>query len=325
MTELKTFLVALYDALSEAELEAFAHGQARMAELAEIESLPDDVSVPVYHATDMNVSLDVGLEIEETERGPEVYMTRPPPEDQSRMTFNVDVFDLIEREDVAGIDPEDVIEELPSQLPATTHRSRTSAHTTEEAPDNESSAEDENAGATTPGRSHQIEFAEPAEGDAEIAAEVAEQPVEAIDAIETSTADILESSGIDTIAELLRRTPGEVAETVEENDESVSRERVATWMRDAQAAVADASSRAQERPIEVIRGIGPAYGQRLREAGIETIADLPDNDPADVAEIVSTDDVTVTPRRTEHWIADAERRLAESEHDSSADDGAANG
>lgn len=302
MTELKTFLVALYDALSEAEIEAFAHAQARMAALAEAESLPADLEVPVYHATDMNISLDVGLEVDRTQTGTEVYITQPPPEDESRMTFTVDMFDLIETQDIADIDPEDVIRDLPS--PALSHRSHESEETgppgsrTGELHDEDPDENDEGP----PDNSSTSPY-----GSGGVTDRPSNQPVRSVDAIETSTAEILENSGIETVAELLTSSPEELAATVEDQPDS---DDAAALVRDAQAAATSASD--PGRPIESIDGIGPAYGQRLRENGIETVTDLPTHSPEAIAAIVSTDDVTVPTQRTRYWIEEAQDMIAES-------------
>ncbi|OYR54670.1 helix-hairpin-helix domain-containing protein [Halorubrum halodurans] len=50
-------------------------------------------------------------------------------------------------------------------------------------------------------------------------------------------------------------------------------------------------------PVERIKGIGPAYGERLGEIGIETVADLAAADPAEVAEGTS-----VGEKRAGKWI-----------------------
>jgi polyhydroxyalkanoate synthase len=49
-----------------------------------------------------------------------------------------------------------------------------------------------------------------------------------------------------------------------------------------------------------IDGIGPTYAERLREAGIETTADLADADAADIADAA---DVGLT--RAEDWRSQA--------------------
>ena len=50
-------------------------------------------------------------------------------------------------------------------------------------------------------------------------------------------------------------------------------------------------------PVDEIKGIGPAYAERLGEIGIETVADLVDADVADVAERT-----TVSEKRVNRWV-----------------------
>jgi polyhydroxyalkanoate synthase len=51
--------------------------------------------------------------------------------------------------------------------------------------------------------------------------------------------------------------------------------------------------------VASVSGIGPTYAERLEEAGIETVADLREHDPEDLAEIADT-----YPSRTEGWLDD---------------------
>lgn len=50
-------------------------------------------------------------------------------------------------------------------------------------------------------------------------------------------------------------------------------------------------------PVDVIKGIGPAYADRLAEAGVHTVADLRDGDAAELA--VATD---LSEKRISRWI-----------------------
>jgi polyhydroxyalkanoate synthase len=54
--------------------------------------------------------------------------------------------------------------------------------------------------------------------------------------------------------------------------------------------------------LETIDGIGPAYAERLRESGIETVADLREADPGTVA-----DAADVGPARVDSWIEQVDR------------------
>jgi len=49
--------------------------------------------------------------------------------------------------------------------------------------------------------------------------------------------------------------------------------------------------------VDAVEGIGPTYAERLAGAGIETVADLREHDPEELAEIADT-----SPGRTENWL-----------------------
>jgi len=66
---------------------------------------------------------------------------------------------------------------------------------------------------------------------------------------------------------------------------------------DAQAAATDGPDVTDERDLEEIDGIGPSYADRLRSAGIESVADLAAASAADVA-----DDADVPVSSLEGWI-----------------------
>jgi len=302
MTELKTFLVALYDALSEAETEAFVHGRDRLLDLVEGEQVPRDVSVPVYHATNMNVSLDVGLAVEQTEAGTEIYIT-DSSEDDSTLSFDAEVFDLIEEEDIETLDYDDIVSEYPGEFPGSSDVGESSGAGMEgdNMPDDngtgEESAEDEQEGKE-----------ESTDGERE--EEAGSRRVDTVEGIGRPAADILERSGIETVADLMGRTPEELREIVGEGEEeAVSPEEVNSWLRAAENAAEWVADRTLEQPVESIDGIGPTYGERLQDAGVGTLPDLARREPEEIAGVVSTDTHAVTPEQTAQWIEQAERRL----------------
>jgi polyhydroxyalkanoate synthase len=51
--------------------------------------------------------------------------------------------------------------------------------------------------------------------------------------------------------------------------------------------------------VETVAGIGPTYAERLREAGVETTADLIERDSSELAEITGAGD-----SRVEGWLAE---------------------
>jgi hypothetical protein len=105
MTELRHFLASLYDAVSEAEMQALVNGRQRLRRMVESGDFPDDLSLPVYHATDLSVTLDVGLEARETKRGIQLYVTEPSADDQTELGLDLEVYDFLQAGDLtAGID-----------------------------------------------------------------------------------------------------------------------------------------------------------------------------------------------------------------------------
>ena len=105
MTELRHFLASLYDAVSEAEMQALVNGRQRLRRMVESGDFSDDLSLPVYHATDLSVTLDVGLEARETKRGIQLYVTEPSADDQTELGLDLEVYDFLQAEDLtAGID-----------------------------------------------------------------------------------------------------------------------------------------------------------------------------------------------------------------------------
>lgn len=265
MTELKSFLLAVYDSLSEAEVQAFRHGQQRLAALAEQDAVPEDIAVPVYHARDMEVTLDTGLDVDRTDSGQRVYLTDPSAEDASRVTFTVDVFDFVEKSDLGDNLPDGVIDELP------------------------------------PGKQP------PSDLDEEHANAARNRPLRTIDAIDATIADILEHHGIETAVNLLQHSPEEIAEIVREGGESISFDRSAE-LRETVREVVDPDRDDRDQPIEAINGIGPTFGEQLREAGMTTVGDLLERSPAEVAEAATTAGRTVSFREAHHWILHAQRR-----------------
>ncbi|MFP4590954.1 MAG: helix-hairpin-helix domain-containing protein [Halobacteriales archaeon] len=69
--------------------------------------------------------------------------------------------------------------------------------------------------------------------------------------------------------------------------------------------VADAAERTEgSDDLEVIKGIGPTYGRRLRDVGIEDVAALAGADPADLAA-----ETEISETRLATWIERARAQL----------------
>lgn len=341
MTELKTFLVALYDALSEAETEAFVHGRERYLELAEREEVPRDISVPVYHAADLNVSLDVGIVAEETESGTEIRITESS-EDDSTLSFNAEVFDLIEEGDIQTIDYDDLVSEYPGQFPAVSDIDESNDGTIENIPESVEGDEEqqrekkegekqqdeerqEKDREEQQEKEHEEEKQQEEDQEEEKQREKEEEKrkkeeqeeperrsVRRVEGIDRSGVDVLERSGVETVADIMGRTPEELREMVGE-EEPVSPERADSWIRAAATEAASGTEETLEQSVESIDGIGPAYGERLADAGIETLLDLIQEQPEEVAAAVSTDTHAVSPERAEQWIEQVRRQFRTTE------------
>ncbi len=93
---------------------------------------------------------------------------------------------------------------------------------------------------------------------------------------------------------------GSTGSVTEETNESIS----AT--EDAEAAGptdADPTGDTADHDVDALKGIGPSYAEQLGEADIETVDDLADADPADVA-----DEIDVSESRVERWSERAKAR-----------------
>lgn len=297
MTELTSFLVAIYDALSEAEMTAITHGQARRVELRRAGSLPQDVAVPVYHASDVEVTLDVGLAAEQTAQGTEIHLTESAPEEGSSITFSVELFELIEEQDVADIDYEDILGAMPTGQTRAATSAEPSSATRSESSDR-STSEDEPDSERDP-----TETTDP-DGDTERG-----------DSTTDSTTDDVAGSD-DTVSESI-----DLGDEIPLMDDPLSGSGAASTSAagsgsDAPAGESDPaepeSSPTEAEPgdeeVEAVDGVGPTFSDRLRTHGIETVADLTGNSADELAELVSTDDYTVSSKRTATWLERAERR-----------------
>lgn len=104
MTELRHFLASLYDSVSEAEIQALLNGQRRLQRMIDSRQFPEDVSLPVYRATNLSVSLDVGLEARETKRGIQVFVTEASDDDDTTLDFDLEVYDFLESGELSDLD-----------------------------------------------------------------------------------------------------------------------------------------------------------------------------------------------------------------------------
>jgi predicted flap endonuclease-1-like 5' DNA nuclease len=300
MTELKDFLASLYDSFSEAEMQALLHGQSRLMEVLESGRLPEDVAVPVYHASDVAVTLDVGLVAEETEEGLEIFVTEAEADDASELAFTVELFELLEKDDLEDLDYDDVFKPgygYPSgqRLRAGDESEISETDRVREGEPVRSGRRDEDDDRKTPAENGD---AEPAAG----RARPATPPIDVVDAIEPQYRERLKAGGIARLAELTDRSPEELADVVASDEVEVSPERAAEWLDEARGLSALLAEREADFPVELVDGIGPTFGNRLREAGIEDLSSLVELSADEIADVVSTEELTVSPERTATWL-----------------------
>lgn len=85
----------------------------------------------------------------------------------------------------------------------------------------------------------------------------------------------------------------EIEEAEADVDEPDAEKTVEDEIAEEEAEAAEAEQADEGTPVDEIKGIGPAYSERLGEIGIETVADLAAADAADVAERTTVPEKTV--------------------------------
>jgi predicted flap endonuclease-1-like 5' DNA nuclease len=139
----------------------------------------------------------------------------------------------------------------------------------------------------------------PAVDESEAATEESETAVDESDAAEESEAaaeEAIEEAEPDAEGE---EEPAETEPDAEGEEEPAETEADA----EAEAEPEEPEPEAPEGTLEDVKGIGPAYAERLRNAGVDSIADLADADAEDLA---AETDLSAT--RIENWIEQAKVR-----------------
>ncbi|WP_458189167.1 helix-hairpin-helix domain-containing protein [Haladaptatus sp. NG-WS-4] len=116
----------------------------------------------------------------------------------------------------------------------------------------------------------------------------ATEPEPSPDGIEEATAE-------SELEETEDEEPATEAESETEEELAVERESEPETESPSDDESADAAK--DERPLEDVKGIGPAYAERIRNAGIENSAELAVADPEELA-----DETDLSPKRIEGWI-----------------------
>lgn len=94
---------------------------------------------------------------------------------------------------------------------------------------------------------------------------------------------------------------GSIRDTIQERREKAAAEPV---LKAPEAPEAEEGSPAA-RPVTDVKGVGPAMAEKLEKAGITTLQELADADPAKVTEAAS-----VSADKAKHWVTDAKAILA---------------
>lgn len=127
-------------------------------------------------------------------------------------------------------------------------------------------------------------------GDSTIEADEADEPIAADTDADASTESLVDE-------EIAQAEPSGRAEPAEAagpdaEDETTDVEETGPEVEEEAAEAAEDSP-----PVDEIKGIGPAYSERLAEIGIETVADLRGGDAAEIAERTTAPEGTV-----QKWI-----------------------
>jgi len=130
--------------------------------------------------------------------------------------------------------------------------------------------------------------------------------LEVVDGIGPTYAARLRDAGVRGLPDLVEETPEAVASTVSTEVLDVSPSRVEAWMEAGRSLLEEREGTVD---VEAIDGIGPTFGGRLRDAGIEDVETLVERTPAAISRVVSTEIYDVSPSRAASWIEDARDTL----------------
>lgn len=157
-------------------------------------------------------------------------------------------------------------------------------------------------GAEESGRGGGVDVTVEREPTEESETEAVDEPV----AEETEAAASTESLVEEHVEEDEKVSDSERAEPAEAGAGQPESEDETTEIEDVEPSTEEESVPDEEgaEGVEILKGIGPAYAERLHDAGVETVDDLADADADELG-----DDIDVSPSRVQRWVDRARDRL----------------
>jgi hypothetical protein len=143
-----------------------------------------------------------------------------------------------------------------------------------------------------------------ADADADSGSSDADADSDSADAEQTADADAA-AAGTDAAAstgalvdEEAGKEPAEVVTSPSDDEREIGDDETAGDGTDADTSASDgAAASDDDRSVQTLKGIGPAYGERLGNAGIETVGDLAGADSERVAA-----EIDISEKRVTGWI-----------------------
>jgi len=126
-----------------------------------------------------------------------------------------------------------------------------------------------------------------------------EEPI----AEETDAAASTESLVEDSVEDGDADSPAEAAEPAEAAGPSEADRETDVEDVDPDADAEDVADTEGAEDVEIVKGVGPAYAERLHEAGVETVADLVAADAAELGDATG-----ISPKRIGRWQESAADR-----------------
>ena len=274
--ELSRLLAALYTAFTDAELQALQYGRSRLAALLDTEAIPEDTTVSVYHATDVEVTLKTGLITRDGDDGLAVHAAPVDAKDASELSFSIDLFDVLDHADVEDwspgkhqpthfdpavlddgstadtarepaqpIDIVDVIDPRDRTRLKSAGIDRLDTLRLQSAESLATAASNDDREVTPAEAAEWLDAAD------ELATTLAEReatlPVELVNGIGETFGERLREQGIADLTDLVEHSPEEIAERASTQESSVSTDRATTWI-DRATAILSAVESSEHNP-----------------------------------------------------------------------------